>query len=95
LSGLTADRLEKLPGCNFVVNWTGHSFAGSVEPGNACMVLRKEKMTYLDSTFEINTETFISHDRGRDPETHEHIWGAIAGPFQFVRWASFADEVKD
>ncbi len=33
------------------------------------------------------------HDQGRDPETDQHIWGAIAGPFEFVRWASFAEEV--
>lgn len=36
----------------------------------------------------------MSHDRGRDPETDEHLWGSVAGPFEFVRWASFADEVK-
>jgi hypothetical protein len=50
--------------------------------------------TYLDSSFEINAEIFTSLDRGRDPETDEHLWGSIAGPFEFVRWASFADEVK-
>ena len=94
LKTLTADRLEKLPGCNMKVEWTGHSFKGYVEPGKACMVVRKGRTTYLDSTFEIDAERFISHDRGRDPETDEHIWGSLAGPFEFVRWASFADEVK-
>jgi hypothetical protein len=94
LATLTADHLEKLPGCNMWVEWTGHSFKGRVEPGKACMVVRKGQTTYLDSEFEINSDQFISHDRGRDPETDEHIWGSIAGPFEFVRWASFADEVK-
>lgn len=94
LSTLTLDRLEKLPGCNMLVEWTGHSFKGYVEPGKACMVERKGKMTYLDSEFEIDDEKFISHDRGRDPSTDEHVWGSVAGPFEFVRWGSFADEVK-
>ncbi len=94
LKALTADQLEKLPGCSFIVEWTGHSFKGKVEPGKSCTVLRKGQKTYLDSEFEIDQEKFISHDRGRDPQTDEHIWGAIAGPFQFVRWGSFADEVK-
>lgn len=94
LQTLTADQLEKLPGCNMIVRWTGHSFKGEVEPGKACMVLRDGKTTYLDSEFEIDDQTFISRDRGRDPATDEHIWGSIAGPFEFVRWASFADEVK-
>jgi len=94
LKALTADQLEKLPGCSFIVEWTGHSFKGKVEPGKGCTVLRKGQKTYLDSEFEIDQEKFISHDRGRDPQTDEHIWGAIAGPFHFVRWGSFADEVK-
>ncbi len=94
LSQLTADHLEKLPGCNMIVHWTGHSFKGEVEPGKACKVVRQGKETYLDSTFEIDAEQFISLDRGRDPETDEHVWGSVAGAFRFVRWANFADEVK-
>ena len=94
LQTLKAENLEKLPGCNMIVEWTGSSFKGHVEPGKACMVVRKGQNTYLDSTFEIDENKFISLDRGRDPETDEHIWGSVAGPFHFVRWASFADEVK-
>lgn len=94
LQQLSLDRLEKLPGCNMIVDWTGHSFKGHVEPGKACMVVRKGKTTYLDSEFEIDEQQFISLDRGRDPETDEHIWGSVAGPFEFVRVATFADEVK-
>jgi hypothetical protein len=94
LSALTPDHLEKLPGCNMIVDWTGSSFKGSVEPGKACMVVRGGKTTYLDSTFEIDEERFIAHDRGRDPETDEHLWGALAGAFYFVRKTSFAEEVK-
>lgn len=94
LNTLTADDLEKLPGCNMIVEWTGHNFKGTVEPGKGCIVVRKGQKTYLDSDFEIDQDKFISRDRGRDPETDEHIWGSVAGPFYFVRWASFADEVK-
>lgn len=94
LENLKIDNLEKLPGCNMIVEWTGNSFKGKVEPGKACLVVRKGQTTYLDSEFEIDEEKFISLDRGRDPQTDEHIWGSIAGPFYFVRWASFADEVK-
>ncbi|MBD1915660.1 MULTISPECIES: chromophore lyase CpcT/CpeT [Cyanophyceae] len=95
LAKLTTDQFEKTPGCNLLVHWTGHSFKGSVEPGNACMVTRNGKLTYLDSEFEIDADQFTSWDRGRDPETHEHVWGALAGPFEFKRRASFADEVKE
>lgn len=94
LSELTRDRLEKMPGCDMIVEWTGHSFKGRVEPGKACIVERKGKVTYLDNEFEINDKEFLSLDRGRDRETDELLWGSIAGPFEFVRKASFADEVK-
>ncbi|UBF28467.1 chromophore lyase CpcT/CpeT [Kovacikia minuta CCNUW1] len=94
LSTLEADQLEKMPGCNMHVEWTGHSFKGKVEPGRGCIVVRKDKTTYLDNEFEIDAEKLFSYDRGRDPETDELIWGSIAGPFHFVRKTSFADEVK-
>ena len=94
LQGFCAESLEKLPGCNMIVEWTGHSFKGKVEPGKCCMVVRKGRNTYLDSEFEIDQDKFFSLDRGRDPETDEHVWGSVAGPFHFVRWQSFADEVK-
>jgi CpeT/CpcT family (DUF1001) len=83
-----------MPGCTFITHWTGSSFKGSVEPGKGCMVVRKGKNTYLDSEFEIDGDKFISHDRGRDPETDAHVWGALAGPFEFTRRASFADEIQ-
>lgn len=94
LGQLTGDRLEKLPCCNFRVDWTGHSFKGAVEPGKGCMVERKGKLTYLDSVFEIDDQAFTSWDRGRDPATDAHVWGALAGPFQFARRASYRDEVS-
>ncbi len=93
LATLTPDQFEKLSGCNMITEWTGQSFKGYVEPGKGCMVVRDGRSTYLDSTFEIDADRFTSLDRGRDPETDEHIWGSIAGPFHFVRWASFADEI--
>lgn len=94
LTSLNSDDLEKLSGCNMLVEWTGNSFKGKVEPGKGCIVVRKGHKTYLDSEFEISEEKFISLDRGRNLETNEHIWGSVAGPFHFVRWGSFADEVK-
>ncbi|HYX18527.1 MAG TPA: chromophore lyase CpcT/CpeT [Nostoc sp.] len=94
LKGLSVDQLEKMSGCNMVVEWTGNSFKGRVEPGKCCIVVRDGKNTYLDNEFEIDAKEFFSLDRGRDLDTDERLWGSIAGPFHFVRWGSFADEVK-
>jgi hypothetical protein len=94
LKGLSVDQLEKMSGCNMVVEWTGNSFKGRVEPGKCCIVVRDGKNTYLDNEFEIDAKEFSSLDRGRDLDTDEHLWGSIAGPFHFVKWGTFADEVK-
>ncbi|MGH2412631.1 MAG: chromophore lyase CpcT/CpeT, partial [Microcystaceae cyanobacterium] len=94
LKTLTSENLEKLPGCDMIVEWTGQSFKGYIKPGKNCIVVRKERVTYLDNSFEIDEQQLISYDRGRDPETDELVWGSIAGPFEFVRRASFADEVE-
>ncbi|MEM9002216.1 MAG: chromophore lyase CpcT/CpeT [Cyanobacteria bacterium P01_F01_bin.86] len=93
LNTLTRDRLEKSSGCNMHVIWTGHSFKGRVEPGKACVVVRKGQTTYLDNEFEIDEQGLLSWDRGRDPETDEQVWGTLAGPFQFRRRQSYQDEV--
>ncbi len=94
LQELKAEDLEAMPGCNMIVEWTGHSFKGVVEPGKNCLVERKGKMSYLDNSFEIREDKLVSYDRGRDPQTDELLWGSIAGAFQFERWTSFAEEVE-
>jgi hypothetical protein len=32
-------------------------------------------------------------DRGHDPQTHEHLWGSLAGPFEFSRTDDYSSEV--
>jgi hypothetical protein len=93
LSTITKDLIEKMPGCDMDVTWTGSSFQGQIKPGKACMVERQGKITYLDNSFEITNNKLISYDRGRDPNTDELVWGSVAGPFEFVPTQSFADEV--
>lgn len=94
LKTLTPEHLEKLPGCDMDVEWTGSAFQGKIKPGKACIVERKGKKTYLDNSFEIDEHKLISFDRGFDPDTDEMVWGSIAGPFHFTRVTSFADEVQ-
>jgi CpeT/CpcT family (DUF1001) len=94
LATLNTDDVEKMSGCDMIVEWTGNSFKGRIEPGKGCIVVRNGQKTYLDNEFDINDERLLSLDRGRDLETDEHLWGSVAGPFHFVRWNSFASEVK-
>jgi hypothetical protein len=93
LKDLTVDRLQKLTGCSHFVEPKGQGFYGYVQPGKSCIVHRNEQETYLASTFEIDADRFSSLDRGCNPITDERVWGSVAGPFEFFRVASFADEV--
>lgn len=94
LNTVQASDIITMPGCSMWVNWTGHSFVGSIEPGKGCRVNWKGQDTYLDNEFEISEGTLMSLDRGRDPVTEERVWGSIAGPFHFVQRTSFAEEVS-
>ena len=94
LAALTPDDLEKMPGCDIHVEWTGDSFRGKVEPGKKCAVFRNGKDTYLDNEFIVTADHMTSYDRGRDPETDKLVWGSVAGPFEFDKVERYADEIE-
>lgn len=94
LKTLKAEDVEKMAGCDMVVKRAENGFKGEILPGKSCIVVRNGRTTYLDNSFEIDDSKLISYDRGLDPETDEHVWGSIAGPFEFSRKTSFAHEVK-
>ena len=93
LCQLTPDLVESMDGCEMDVTWTGNSYKGKIVPGRACRVVRNDQETYLDNEFEVFDQKLYSLDRGRDLETDERVWGSIAGPFDFDKLKSFADEV--
>jgi hypothetical protein len=85
--------LMPLPGCSYVVKEKSQGFIGEVEPGCRCLVERKGTTAYLVSSFEINESTMRTIDRGHDPQTHEQLWGALAGEFEFQRTNDYSDEI--
>ncbi|NDC14580.1 MAG: chorismate-binding protein [Synechococcaceae bacterium WB9_2_170] len=88
----TAD-LKPLEGCAYLVQETDDGFIGEVEPGCRCLVERKGAITYLVSRLELNARGMRTIDRGHDPNTHEQLWGSLAGPFEFERTDDFSHEL--
>ena len=86
--------LDPMPGCTMLVHWDATRFKGVVEAGRGCKVVRYNKESYLDNSFEITENALISIDRGRDPVTDEIVWGSIAGAFQFEKINNFSSEVQ-
>ena len=94
LDSLDINSLQKRCGCSmqFKEIKTGH-YVGNVEPGKECMVPRDGKLTYLVSEVEVNEQTWISRDRGFDPETDEVRWGSEHGPLKFKRIEDLSEMV--
>jgi len=90
---ITAADLTPLEGCAYVVEETPEGFKGEVEPGCRCLVERKGATSYLVSSFELGTRGMRTIDRGHDPQTHEQLWGSLAGPFEFERVADYSAEL--
>ena len=85
--------LKPLDGCAYEVREEGDGFIGEVEPGCRCLVERKGAVSYLVSRLELHPQGMRTLDRGHDPQTHEHLWGSLAGPFEFSRTDDFSSEV--
>ena len=85
--------LKPLEGCAYEVREEGGGFIGEVEPGCRCLVERKGAVSYLVSRLELNPQGMQTLDRGHDPQTHEHLWGSLAGPFEFSRTDDYSSEV--
>lgn len=85
--------LRPLEGCTYVVREEGNGFVGEVEPGCRCLVERKGRTAYLVSRLELFADRMRTIDRGHDPITHEHLWGSLAGPFEFERTDDFSAEI--
>ena len=90
---ITAADLKPLEGCAYVVRETADGFNGEVEPGCRCLVERKGATSYLVSSFELSDHGMRTIDRGHDPNTHEQLWGSLAGPFEFERTEDYSHEL--
>ena len=80
------------------ISWFGgmraeEGFSGEVEPGCRCLVERKGSTAYLVSTFSLSPGRMETIDRGHDPTTHEQLWGALAGCFEFSKTHDYSDEI--
>ncbi|MCP9917190.1 chromophore lyase CpcT/CpeT [Cyanobium sp. ATX 6F1] len=89
------DDLEQLDGCTYIVQEQNDGFFGEVEPGCRCIVERQGESAYLVSSFQLDAQSMQTVDRGHHPQTHEQVWGSLAGPFVFERVADFSHELPE
>jgi hypothetical protein len=94
-ASIQAADLLPLAGCDYQVREEGEGFVGEVEPGCRCLIERKGQTAYLVSHFELSPAGMRTIDRGHHPETHERLWGSLAGPFEFERTEDHSAELPD
>lgn len=96
LATVTPESLELREGCAIIFKRQGDTFVGGVEPGNKCLIPRRDgSMTYLVSEVEVTQNTWISRDTGYDVNTHEKVWGSTNGLLKFDKIQDFSDEIPD
>jgi CpeT protein len=93
LNTITQAALEPRCGCGMVFRRAGAKFVGEVEPGKQCLIPKQGKLSYLVSEVEITPTTWVSRDRGFDPDTDEYLWGSEHGQFLFEKIQDFGGEV--
>lgn len=98
LKQLRPEQVELLPGCTLAVarqdlSANRYRFRASLPPETQCCFTYGGQTYQVDLGFEASAEEFLSYDKGIDPKTGRGIWGALMGPFRFVKSQDFASEV--
>lgn len=98
LDKLTLDDLELLPGCLLSVSHQclaaqTYHFQASLLPEARCCFTYQGEIRQVSLGFEATPDEFLSYDKGIDTATGQAIWGALWGPFRFVKRQDFTSEL--
>ncbi len=87
---LTAD-IDELPGCILqVAKIDTNRFSATPMPDCTCQFTYPDKdgqvqTGQVELGFEVSATTFHSYDKGINPETQKPIWGALMGPYRYIK----------
>ncbi|MEG4944408.1 chromophore lyase CpcT/CpeT [Microcoleus sp. F4-D5] len=98
LKKLTSEQIQFLPGCTLSVavqnlGSNGYRFRASLPEGTRCGFTYGGTNYQVDLGFEAASDEFLSYDKGINPTTGAATWGALMGPFRFVKCQDFAAEI--
>lgn len=97
LAKLTSNQLELLPGCRLDVAVetlppSGYQFTASLPPSSRCCFSYQGEIRQVSLGFTASPQILLSYDKGVDPETGQGLWGALMGPYRFVKRQAFTWE---
>ncbi|MGL5083340.1 MAG: chromophore lyase CpcT/CpeT [Microcoleaceae cyanobacterium] len=104
LKQLISDQLELLPTCKLTVTCqslglssgqTTYRFKANLPENTYCNFNYQGQNYQVDLGFEASPDVFLSFDRGIDPKTEKAIWGALLGPYRFIKGQDFSHEIPN
>jgi CpeT/CpcT family (DUF1001) len=98
LRKLTREEFQLLPGCTLSITVQTlapncYRFRALLPEGSQCCFTYGGQTYQVDLGFEAAAEEFLSYDKGINPATGKAMWGALMGPFRFLKRQDFASEI--
>jgi hypothetical protein len=101
LSALALDDLMLLPGCLLRITRNDDAssgmntqrFVGRMLAGDRCRFHYDGKVGQVILGFDVQENRFWSYDKGVNPDTEQPIWGALMGPYAFVKTEDFSSSL--
>ncbi|MEC4813611.1 MAG: chromophore lyase CpcT/CpeT [Scytonema sp. PMC 1069.18] len=90
LDTLTPDQLELLPSCVLNISQeilapNSYKFAATPPTDTHCSFSYNSNTVQVSLGFEATQDKFMSYDKGIDPITGKATWGAILGPYRYIK----------
>ncbi len=89
LNALTPEQLNLLPGCVLNVNVESaqdqYRFIAKPIADSRCTFDYDGKTVEVSLGFEATQQEFFSYDKGIDSVTRKATWGAILGPYRYIK----------
>jgi hypothetical protein len=100
LAKLTNKGVELLPSCLLTVTYqildpNAYQFKANLPPGQLCQFTYQGETFTVDLGFEVNQRELLSYDKGTNPMTGQPIWGALLGPFRFIKRLDLATKIEN
>jgi CpeT/CpcT family (DUF1001) len=93
LKNLAMEELELLPGCILDVKveesgFNTYKFIATSVANSCCSFTYEGNTVYVSLGFTAKKDEFFSFDKGIDPTTGSGSWGAVMGPYRYIKCAS-------
>ncbi|MBE9207595.1 chromophore lyase CpcT/CpeT [Nostoc sp. LEGE 06077] len=90
LKTLTVEQLDLLPGCILTLTQQelapkNYKFVATQPTETHCCFNYQGNNVQVSLGFEATAEEFYSYDKGIDSETGKATWGAILGPYRYIK----------